>query len=418
MRGRIEEKLRLDGARFDSLTLKPNLENMLRLRLRALRDQLGYKLPALLLSRSAQPAGGPSLPEILLGDDAEADAFVYSLYADICAGLVPQDTLARVLQLGRAYEDNAEEALRLARILPERPCVQRILIHLDRQLPPSRFAPYGPRVVPFYNYLQAALILAEDGLLPPGGVVRVAAEMVLDHRFDADGLARSYLELRRRGSARGDLLPALREAIDQLAQGARFPAQDELLAMCTLLSAQLPGVTPGTPPKDAPRDYLTLVATHNPRRKRGLGEQFLEPRQQRRRRQRADLPLHRLAPGEAHQQRDRARVVAGGPLRVIVDVELGDEQAPLELPGRVLQRRADHPAGAAPGGPEVDDHRHRRLGQEPLQLLVGDLDGLIRGREGCFARTTAASLVQTTHRDPVGLTTLMTTEHKRMGHEG
>src|SRR5882757_956761 len=52
LRSRIEEKLRLDGARWASLTLKPNLQNMLRLRFRALRGQLGYKLPALLQSRS------------------------------------------------------------------------------------------------------------------------------------------------------------------------------------------------------------------------------------------------------------------------------------------------------------------------------------------------------------------------------
>src|SRR5882757_4106821 len=52
LRSRIEQKLRLDGARWASLTLKPNLENLLRLRFRALRGQLGYKLPALLQSRS------------------------------------------------------------------------------------------------------------------------------------------------------------------------------------------------------------------------------------------------------------------------------------------------------------------------------------------------------------------------------
>src|SRR5438046_1002567 len=51
LRSRLEEKLRLDGARWSSLTLKPNLENLLRLRFRALRGQLGYKLPALLRRR-------------------------------------------------------------------------------------------------------------------------------------------------------------------------------------------------------------------------------------------------------------------------------------------------------------------------------------------------------------------------------
>src|SRR5262245_49429253 len=37
LRSRLEEKLMLDGARWSSLTLKPNLENLLRLRFRALR---------------------------------------------------------------------------------------------------------------------------------------------------------------------------------------------------------------------------------------------------------------------------------------------------------------------------------------------------------------------------------------------
>jgi phosphatidate phosphatase APP1 len=88
LRGRLEQKLRLDGARWASLTLKPNLENMLRLRFRALRGQLGYKLPALLRRRceleNPRDASGALVQEVLLGDDAEADAFVYSLYADIC----------------------------------------------------------------------------------------------------------------------------------------------------------------------------------------------------------------------------------------------------------------------------------------------------------------------------------------------
>jgi phosphoserine phosphatase len=41
LRSRIEQKLRLDGAKWASLTLKPNLQNILRLRFRALRGQLG-----------------------------------------------------------------------------------------------------------------------------------------------------------------------------------------------------------------------------------------------------------------------------------------------------------------------------------------------------------------------------------------
>src|SRR3954470_4202996 len=87
MRRRLEDKLRLDGIRWDSFTLKPNLKNVLRLRFRAVRDQVGYKLPALLSARAKLPsskdAGSAFLREVLIGDDAESDALVYSLYADV-----------------------------------------------------------------------------------------------------------------------------------------------------------------------------------------------------------------------------------------------------------------------------------------------------------------------------------------------
>ena len=46
------------------------------------------------------------------------------------------------------------------------PVVERILIHLERQRSPADFRAYGARVVPFYNYLQAAFVLHEDGRLP------------------------------------------------------------------------------------------------------------------------------------------------------------------------------------------------------------------------------------------------------------
>ncbi len=57
MRGRLVEKLAIDRVRYDELTLKPNLSNALRLRFRAMRDQLGYKLPNLL---DARARAGPS----------------------------------------------------------------------------------------------------------------------------------------------------------------------------------------------------------------------------------------------------------------------------------------------------------------------------------------------------------------------
>ena len=55
MRSVLEEKLKLDGVVFDELVLKDNVGNLLRGRFRALRGQVGYKLPALLESRARAP---------------------------------------------------------------------------------------------------------------------------------------------------------------------------------------------------------------------------------------------------------------------------------------------------------------------------------------------------------------------------
>ena len=121
MRKRLEDKLRLDRVRWDELTLKPNLSNMLRLRLRALRDQLGYKLPALLSARIRDQVGteGSAPSEVLVGDDAEADAFFYSLYADICEGAVDASELRRILKAGQVYPDQRDECLRIRRQLEQ-----------------------------------------------------------------------------------------------------------------------------------------------------------------------------------------------------------------------------------------------------------------------------------------------------------
>src|SRR5687768_1704476 len=116
MRRRLEDKLRLDGIRWDTFTLKPNLQNMLRLRFRALRDQLGYKLPALLVSRTEAAEKVAGIKETLFGDDAEADAFIYALYGDIMAGRVGEEVVHAICERGKVYDDVAETILRCVRL--------------------------------------------------------------------------------------------------------------------------------------------------------------------------------------------------------------------------------------------------------------------------------------------------------------
>ncbi|MCC6557098.1 MAG: hypothetical protein IT372_29450 [Polyangiaceae bacterium] len=271
LRSRLEQKLRLDGVRWASLTLKPNLQNLLRLRFRALRGQLGYKLPALLRRRCEMPSQrdeqGALVREVLLGDDAEADAFVYSLYADVCEGTVGAAELAEVMRIGQAYEDTILDALRFAGYVEKGPVVERILIHLDRQSSPSDFRVFGPRVVPFYNYLQAAFVLHEDSRIPALAALRVAQDLVVAHNFDSGALARSYLDLSRRGHVSGRGVPALAEAYAELTQRPVAGASDlgAMIAELDRLTAEL------RPPVSRPAvsiDYRALSATHNRRTRR------------------------------------------------------------------------------------------------------------------------------------------------------
>jgi hypothetical protein len=265
LRSKLEQKLRLDGARWDSFTLKPNLRNVLRLRFRAVREQLGYKLPALLRARatlaSTRGPDGELVREILIGDDAESDALVYSIYADVVAGRIDDRDVERILTLAHAYGDAIASAVRFARLVERGDVVQRILIHLDRRSPPSEFAPYGPRVVPFANYLQAAFVLQEDGRLPPDAVVRVAVDLAVDHGYDGDALGSSYVELFRRGHLRGSGAVAIPRAYERMRASAPLPMEKELERMCRVLDqlahekdeSALPSVRP---------DYLALLERH------------------------------------------------------------------------------------------------------------------------------------------------------------
>jgi hypothetical protein len=196
MRTVLAEKLRLDGIHYDGFILKDNLNNLLRGRFRAVKEQVGYKLPALLDARASAP---PAAEETLFGDDAERDAFVYSLYGDLLARRVPAQVLENVMEIAGVYPDG-RTAIRdaLARLAPCDP-VRRIIIHLDRRSPPVHFESYGPRVVAVYNYFQAALVLFQDGRLRARAVGRIGTALLTHHQYTPAMLQRSVQDTLRRG---------------------------------------------------------------------------------------------------------------------------------------------------------------------------------------------------------------------------
>lgn len=257
MRRALEAKLRIDGIDWDDFTLKPSLENLLRGKFRFLRDQVGYKLGALLGARSRVPGAAD---EILFGDDAEADAFIYSLYADLCEARVGPETLRAVLHRARLYAEDVPSLVETALQLPRGGRVRRIFIHLDRVSVPGAFSELGRRVCPFHNYFQPALVLVEDGAIDAAAALRVGAEIAIHHGFSPDALMASFLDLSRRGYIGAGAARAIARAMDE-GTGVRFAGAGHLLdAFADDLARrahELPEITAEEPPV---LDYVGLYA--------------------------------------------------------------------------------------------------------------------------------------------------------------
>jgi len=272
MRQVLAAKLALDGVTYDEFVLKNNLKNLLRGRFRSIRAQIPYKLPAMLASR----IGATAEAETLFGDDAEADAIIYCLYADLLAGRVSVGDLERVLVASRAYDDDIARILDLAHRVPKHDAVRRIFIHLDRRSPPLGFRRYGPRLVPVFNYFQTALVLYQDRILSARQVIFVALEMLDSGQYELGHLATSVQDVMRRGRiTRDSALQLSAEAAEAATSGA-LSGRTDLPPFDRIAEAFRERVRElgGTPPPedvvvDEPLDYVRLVdEEHDHRRTR------------------------------------------------------------------------------------------------------------------------------------------------------
>jgi hypothetical protein len=274
MRQVLGAKLALDGIAHDEFILKNNLRNILRGRFRSLRSQIPYKLPAMLQSR----IGATAPAETLFGDDAEADAIIYCLYADVVAGVVSMEELERVLAAARTYDDDAARIMDLAQRVPKAPAVHRMFIHLDRKSPPMGFRKFGRRLVPVFNYFQSALVLFSDGVLTARQVLFVALEMLDSKQYELGTLATSMQDLMRRGRLTIETADRLVTEVESasasgaLAGRADLPALERIIEEFKMRIRSLAG-TPPLPFEDVTLDYVRLVdeehAQRKERRKRG-----------------------------------------------------------------------------------------------------------------------------------------------------
>ncbi|RME26850.1 MAG: hypothetical protein D6798_05810 [Deltaproteobacteria bacterium] len=243
MRPVIEEKLRLDGVRWDHLTLKDNLGNLKRRRFRAIRGQFGYKLPVLLSTRVGL---GRAVKETCFGDDAEIDAVVYSVYADAVAGRLDADDVSRVMEVAGAYPDEIETALHALERVAIGDVVERIYIRLERRVPAVRFRPLGPRLVPVHSWWQAALCLYQDGHLDVDALMSVLDAIRRERGLDSFALAGLTQDIVRRGHLAASVLDGVER-------------EDPWLDACRVAVDQLRDRDHAPPPQPETIDYVRLV---------------------------------------------------------------------------------------------------------------------------------------------------------------
>jgi hypothetical protein len=273
MRKVLMRKLCLDGVEPDMFILKPNLENLLRGRFRALRGQVGYKLKALLLSHMA----AETVDEYLFGDDAEQDAFIYSLYADILAGRVDAVRMAAILSTCKVYRHDVDEIMAYHKQLAgSGDVVRRIFIHLDRRSPLDRFAAYGARVIAIYNYFQCAVCLFDAGLLSARGLVGVLAAMATAG-YTPERVANSVQDLMRRGFVQPPAIAKISEALDGAERAVERPARNFIQKFEEVV-AGLSALTRSPPPWEQDINYLGLYheARFHRQQHRWLGIRLLD----------------------------------------------------------------------------------------------------------------------------------------------
>ena len=164
----IERKMTLDGVDFDGITFKDQWGLVRAGRPKDIQNQVGYKLKALLAYRRQLPIGARWL---MFGDDVEADADIFLLFGEVCAGLRDSALEARLRQL-QVHSTDQADILKLCEGLEVGPDpVELVCIRQVRHRPLDG---QDARILPCPDYLTTALVVADRGLVRPEAVTSVA----------------------------------------------------------------------------------------------------------------------------------------------------------------------------------------------------------------------------------------------------
>lgn len=160
--GAIERRMLLDGVEWDSITYKDPLRLLWRGQTHQLKEQIAFKLSAMLLLARDTP---PAARFHLFGDDVEHDALVSCLFADIVAGRLRGEPLRKRLLSAGVHEPYAQRLMMLADEVPAREAVAGAWIRLERDRRGRWLSSYPASVRAYESASALAEPLSELGLI-------------------------------------------------------------------------------------------------------------------------------------------------------------------------------------------------------------------------------------------------------------
>ncbi len=161
LRSVLAEKMMLDGLDWSSDTFKDQAYNLRMGRMDLLRQHVAYKSLAIL---NLLAAAGPNARFVLIGDNAEQDAYIYSGIKLLADGLLSPTGYRLYLEHAGVEHDVAAD---LADGLPLRNGAKVVAV-LIRNVPGYTLPESDPLsgiVQQFDNFYQAALLLMQIGVL-------------------------------------------------------------------------------------------------------------------------------------------------------------------------------------------------------------------------------------------------------------
>lgn len=193
----LRAKMDLDGIEHEGLILKDQLRHVRSGEFKKLKEQLGYKLGALLSLWYYLPK---TCKLIFFGDDSESDSAVFTLFSLIASGeLTSKELYYFLLDLG-VFRQEAIQVAWLSRSFqkaPARPLLAAF-INLDLNLSPSSYGKLAPFFFPTENSLQAAAVAFENKMIRMKAVVSVGREFLLKYDWSPEQIGKTLVEGCRR----------------------------------------------------------------------------------------------------------------------------------------------------------------------------------------------------------------------------